>query len=562
MTMSEANDSDSFPFTWWAPERSEISLSPPPAQPNTNPYKCVCDPYEIIEQLVHHDSKIRFQCLAFIQCDEGLEQIRCSKSCLDQSESSILEKTKQVLQHNSVVDPVAYVDYVIRILFCTIHGRPKIFKLFQNSLRERWEGDGNPKEAKTLKAIRQAFQISRLETDSGGTSIPSPEISARPKLKTKAYYSSPQPKLSGEAREPIAPFSRLHRIRSFSNPSLPHPVTRVANSTFDGTSTKEDYQTQISPKIFPDEKDNIPGSSFPDLADKAIPFRFRQATTDIETPNPTIEKSSFSKEYWENYDFGSAFPSKKRIANGVSRDDISLIQIPRPEDRDTSIHHQTPISDTTPRQNADNTTVIADKAPVRIIKNTDISIKSMILKAVPAGSYIYILKAPNYFTKMGITPCVKIGISTDVHKRMKQLKQNCGLEDLERVRDPLDIPLHQARRVEELCHKELSNFNRILNCDSLKCRGKKRQNSEHNEWFAVPEEVALKTVQRWRKFIQQDPYDYNGAIYTGWSALLMPGTFRTQPNTERDEDHEARDRRWTAWLENGIAKNNRDSGYA
>jgi hypothetical protein len=38
--------------------------------------------------------------------------------------------------------------------------------------------------------------------------------------------------------------------------------------------------------------------------------------------------------------------------------------------------------------------------------------------------------------------------------------------------------------------------------------------------------------------------------------MLKPGKFSTQPDTEEDEDHEARDRRWTAWLENGITKNN------
>ena len=554
--MSQDSDSDHLPFTWWSPERSGRSVSPQPAQPTVKPYICVRDQYEIIEQLAQYDSDIRFQCLAFTQGDGNSEQIRCLRNCINQSKPSILAKAKQVLQQGSVIDSVTYVEDVIRILFCTIHSRPKVFKQFQNSLRKSWKGDGNPEETETLKAIRQAFQISCPETDSIGTFSPSRDDWKRPDLKTKTYYSTPQPKTSTEEREPVSPFSRPHRIRSFSNPSLARPGTRVANPPFDGASKSVDSHSQTTSKNLLHEEDNVPDSSLPDMAHQAIPFRFRQATNGLETPKRRIEQSSFSKEYWAHFDFGSAFPSTKSIPNGVSKDDISLIQKSSPEDRDTSIHHQTPIADTTPRQRAATPTVKHDKSRLRITKDTDESIKSVILATVPAGEYIYVLRAPNYFATRGETPCVKIGISSNVNKRMKQLQDICGLKDLERVKDPLDMPHHHAKRVEQLCHAELSNFNQILKCDSPRCKNKEGRSSEHKEWFAVPEDVALKTVQRWRNFIQQEPYDENGIIHTDWSAKLRPGKFSTPPDTERDDDHEARDRRWTAWLESGIAKIN------
>jgi hypothetical protein len=63
---------------------------------------------------------------------------------------------------------------------------------------------------------------------------------------------------------------------------------------------------------------------------------------------------------------------------------------------------------------------------------------------------------------------VKIGIAVDVNKRVSDLKNDCGLFDLERVEDREDIPHRWYYKIEELVHSELANFNRVLKCG--KCR--------------------------------------------------------------------------------------------
>jgi hypothetical protein len=142
----------------------------------------------------------------------------------------------------------------------------------------------------------------------------------------------------------------------------------------------------------------------------------------------------------------------------------------------------------------------------------DYNIRRAIQQNVTKEGHVYILKAPKYFQRYfpNEPPLLKIGISTNVSSRMNSLKKECGLFDLTRVEDLEDRPFMLHWKIEELVHTELSNFNRILKC--TRCKGKKGRETQHHEWFAVTEEVALRTVQRWRKFIEQEPYDENGVI--------------------------------------------------
>jgi hypothetical protein len=293
------------------------------------------------------------------------------------------------------------------------------------------------------------------------------------------------------------------------------------------------------------------------LDHQPLSFRFRQAreTEDIETPKYITEQLSFSKDHYKDWDFKTAFNSPSSwplVPKGISKDDILLNQTSKSKIHDTSIHQQISTPDRKSRHKTQEPDGKADGDQHERGWLVDPELKRTILADVSEGAYVYVLQAPDYFIKNKETPCVKIGISADVKTRITQLQKACGLKGLERVKDPMDRPHQLAKRIEQLCHTELSSFNRVLKCTNCKT-GKE---TEHKEWFAVPADVALKTVQRWRKFIQQDPYDKNGRIRTHWSEMLYPENTIKQPALERDDDHEERNERWTKWLENGIAKKN------
>jgi hypothetical protein len=127
---------------------------------------------------------------------------------------------------------------------------------------------------------------------------------------------------------------------------------------------------------------------------------------------------------------------------------------------------------------------------------------------VPALATVYVLKAPNYFKDKA--PCVKIGMTKNVTQRIINLSTTCGITDLSECQesDAVAIPRELAARVEKLCHMELSPFRRIMKCE----RGgnSAKHTVSHEEWFAVPEQVAVQTVKRWLKFIELMPYHEQG----------------------------------------------------
>lgn len=181
----------------------------------------------------------------------------------------------------------------------------------------------------------------------------------------------------------------------------------------------------------------------------------------------------------------------------------------------------------------------------------DSSIRDVIMNRVNKEGHVYIFKSPEYFRTFfpNEPPLLKIGMAKDVSKRMEYLRGKCGLFDLARVDDSQDRPMEFYWKVEELVHAELQNFRRLLNCK--KCRSARGTETEHQEWFAVKEEVALRTVQRWRRFIELEPYDENGILKDHWSRMIQPKNME-HPNAEEQwNDSRSRDRRWTKWLDEG-----------
>ncbi|RFU29548.1 hypothetical protein B7463_g6756, partial [Scytalidium lignicola] len=176
-------------------------------------------------------------------------------------------------------------------------------------------------------------------------------------------------------------------------------------------------------------------------------------------------------------------------------------------------------------------------------------IREEILKRVSKEGFIYILKAPEYFRQNfpNEKPLLKIGMTMNVKTRINNLKRTCNLFDLEQVPDPNYKRIHTYWKVEQLVHIELRNFQKILKC--TKCGNKGSRNTEHEEWFEVSEEVALRSVDRWRRFIAQNPYDENGGLKDFWSQRLAHRNMGVLPKWD---DAEGREERWTKWLDEAI----------
>jgi hypothetical protein len=90
---------------------------------------------------------------------------------------------------------------------------------------------------------------------------------------------------------------------------------------------------------------------------------------------------------------------------------------------------------------------------------------------------------------------VTIGISRNIRKRIGSLKNNCGFTDLQECYrlggGPVRMDL--LRIIDRVCHAESNNFRRTIQC--TEGVNGARYNTLHNEWFAVPEQVAVRTVK-------------------------------------------------------------------
>ncbi|KAF2836075.1 hypothetical protein M501DRAFT_283202 [Patellaria atrata CBS 101060] len=151
---------------------------------------------------------------------------------------------------------------------------------------------------------------------------------------------------------------------------------------------------------------------------------------------------------------------------------------------------------------------------------------------------IYILSSPQ---RPGL---LKIGHSSNIHTRKKQLSDICKINVEEIPYGPQDGATPYFRRVERLVHTDLHNSQRRFHCPSPRC--KRNGNTDtgilHQEWFAVDKNTAVRTVRRWLAFTQRDPYDDHGELKRFWVNKIsrMPG-----PGIEEKAgDHALRAARW------------------
>ena len=153
--------------------------------------------------------------------------------------------------------------------------------------------------------------------------------------------------------------------------------------------------------------------------------------------------------------------------------------------------------------------------------------------------------------------CVKVGMTTDIRERVKRVSNCCKLPDLEEARHWEAVPF--AKRVEQLVFAELRKFQRPFVCEKVKHKQAKSTKTHHKEWFDVPAEVAIQSVQRWATFVRSEPYDEDGRLMQFWArwANVLPKASEDEIislQTDMQRHHCLRHERYQTWLDLGIRK--------
>jgi hypothetical protein len=184
----------------------------------------------------------------------------------------------------------------------------------------------------------------------------------------------------------------------------------------------------------------------------------------------------------------------------------------------------------------------------------------------PTGT-LYVLEAPSFFDSFKPASdrnekWVKIGISKDVGERVKSLKMKCGITDIRQVyvTDACNISMRLMKVIEAVCHAELNNFRRKMDCRNERVTSK--CDTVHEEWFAVDTEVAIRTAKRWRSFLDHKPYGKYGVLHEFWVGRLDDEDYGRFGDSEGEEEYDLMSKAFDLWLQTSRDRMEKESSAA
>lgn len=120
---------------------------------------------------------------------------------------------------------------------------------------------------------------------------------------------------------------------------------------------------------------------------------------------------------------------------------------------------------------------------------------------------------------------VKIGRTTKIHERRSQIEHACGYQ-LDAVDDACFTKVSCHPRLEAIIQLELRNQRLHFTC---LCKGKAKKKKDktmdahvkddfttHGEWFKIDYREALDRVQKWRGWMEREPYELSGILAPEW----------------------------------------------
>ncbi|KAI7159557.1 hypothetical protein KC349_g4013 [Hortaea werneckii] len=149
---------------------------------------------------------------------------------------------------------------------------------------------------------------------------------------------------------------------------------------------------------------------------------------------------------------------------------------------------------------------------------------------------------------------VKIGYTTDsIDKRVGKIGSQCRASSQQwqiEHEDP-NISILAYRRLERLVHTDLAPHRWFFLCKCGSTKDDPNRVTEHQEWFDVSPEIAIKTIKLWRSFLLRNPYgkplkNTDMPLEGPWIARLKG--YREAECDEEHDDHETRLGRWRELL--------------
>ncbi|KAI6799455.1 hypothetical protein KC363_g1242 [Hortaea werneckii] len=161
--------------------------------------------------------------------------------------------------------------------------------------------------------------------------------------------------------------------------------------------------------------------------------------------------------------------------------------------------------------------------------------------------FVYVVRDPEL-------KLVKIGFTTDrVSDRISRIGSQCRASSKrwQIEHEDQNIPILAYRRLERLVHMDLAPHRWFFLCECGLAKRNANGPTEHQEWFDVSPEIAIKTIKLWRSFLLQDPYgpplrDTKMQLKERW--IHRVDKCKGMDCNEKHKDHETRLDRWRKLL--------------
>ncbi|KAK5675457.1 hypothetical protein LTS10_011899 [Elasticomyces elasticus] len=156
--------------------------------------------------------------------------------------------------------------------------------------------------------------------------------------------------------------------------------------------------------------------------------------------------------------------------------------------------------------------------------------------------WVYIVRDP----ELGL---VKIGYTQGpIHTRLRTIANRCKatFEDWVLVHDLHRVPVDAFKLLEKLVHADLAPHRYYFRCA---CKQKEKDGkivyTKHQEWFNVTDKIAVDTLQLWRDFLLEEPFDFEEqkpVLQKEWHLRL--DSCKVPLDVETHDEHEMRLQRW------------------
>ncbi|KAK3631026.1 hypothetical protein LTR56_015973 [Elasticomyces elasticus] len=171
--------------------------------------------------------------------------------------------------------------------------------------------------------------------------------------------------------------------------------------------------------------------------------------------------------------------------------------------------------------------------------------------------WVYIVRDP----KLDL---VKIGYTQDcIDDRLQEIKSQCEATSHEWniVEDLPPVPILAYKLLEKLVHADLAPHRWYFDCACGFKEGKKKVPwyTKHQEWFEITDEFALSTLQLWRNFLSQEPFElskFGGKpqLEPKWHGRLLECLIPIAGAGEEHHSHDLRLKRWSGLLDDTALK--------